>query len=74
MSVQQALNFIRHCRNLTPAIGEEISCQKLNSLAEAVEWAIGEGFEITEDELRQAFVVDWKLRWMIADSSRAQSI
>ena len=55
--VQQALSYIRHCRTRN---GDVTAWS--TSLEVAVKHAADEGFRFSPSELRQAFILDYRMR------------
>jgi hypothetical protein len=61
--MQRALEFIRYCREeLTSGLFTDAG-QAPGSLEKLVQLAQSHGFDISLDQLRKAYVVDWQMRW-----------
>jgi predicted ribosomally synthesized peptide with nif11-like leader len=63
MAIQEALRFIHQARRdetlrrELEALGDEVSMDDLVRVADAA------GFSFTAEELREAHVNDWRMRW-----------
>ena len=62
MSIQNAMNYIRHVREHEDARDEIRRLGSSAGMAALTRLGLARGFEFSEEELRRAHVIDWEMR------------
>lgn len=62
MSVQSALDFIGRLRNEAQLRRDLATARDTLTYADLVSWGVREGHHFDEDDLGQAYCLDWRIR------------